>query len=92
MYQHPHVLSLLLASLCTFIAERIGDGNFGLKYIRSVEDRSIDGPWTDYRYSSSLIIIEKRKKGVLCTRHGSIIKYKRREISDVEEIKEFLER
>ena len=90
MYQHPHVLSLLLASLCTFIAERIGDGNFGLKYIRSVEDRSIDGPWTDY--SSSLIIIEKRKKGVLCTRRGSGIKYKRREVPDVEEIKEFLER
>jgi hypothetical protein len=57
--------------------------------LRSTEDRSaIDGLWTDY---TSSLIIEKRKKGVLCTRRGSGIKYKRREVPDIEEIKEFLE-
>ena len=56
--------------------------------LRSVEDRGTDGLWTDY---TSSLIIEKRKKGVLCTRRGSGIKYKRREVPDIEEIKEFLE-
>ena len=56
--------------------------------LRSVEDRSIiDGLWTNY---TSSLTIEKRKKGVLCTRRGSGIKYKRREVPDIEEIKEFL--
>ena len=56
--------------------------------LRSVEDGNTDGLWTDY---TSSLIIEKRKKGVLCTRRGSGIKYKRRELPDIEEIKEFLE-
>ena len=56
--------------------------------LRSVENENTDGLWTDY---TSSLIIEKRKKGVLCTRRGSGIKYKRREVPDVEEIKEFLE-
>ena len=53
---------------------------------RSVDNGSIDGLWTDY---TSSLIIEKRKKGVPCTTRGSI-KYNRREVPDIEEIKEFL--
>jgi len=56
--------------------------------LRSVENGNIHGLWTDY---TSSLIIEKRKKGVLCTRRGSGIKYKRREVPDIKEIKEFLE-
>ena len=56
--------------------------------LRSVDNENTVGLWTDY---NSSLIIEKRKKGVLCTRRGSGIKYKRREVPDIEEIKEFLE-
>ena len=52
---------------------------------RSVENGSVDGLWTDY---SSSLIIEKRKKGIPCTRDD--IEYDRREVPDIEEIKMFL--
>ena len=59
---------------------------------RSVENGSIDGLWSDY---TSSLIIEKRKKGIPCTRcrtrDGSSVKYKRREVPDIKEVKEFLE-
>ena len=55
--------------------------------LRSVEHGGIDGLWDDY---TSSLIIEKRKKGTPCTRCGSGIKYKRREVPDIKEVKEFL--
>ena len=53
----------------------------------TVEDKvvSMDKLWKDY---ASSLVIQKRRKGTVCTR-GSI-KYKRREVPDVEEVKEFL--
>ena len=53
--------------------------------IRSVEHGDIDKLWDDY---ASCLVVEKRKKGVVVTR--SKIKYKRREVPDIPEIKEFL--
>jgi len=53
--------------------------------VRSVDDRCADELWEDY---ASSLIIERRKKGVECTRGN--IKYGRREVPDIEEIKEFL--
>jgi len=52
---------------------------------RSVDDCCPKELWEDY---ASSLIIEKRKKGVACTRGN--IKYKRREVPDIDEIKEFL--
>ena len=52
--------------------------------IRSVVQGSIDELWDD----ASCLVVEKRKKGVVVTR--SKIKYKRREVPDIPEIKEFL--
>jgi len=56
--------------------------------LRSVEHGSIEGLWDDY---TSSLVIEKRKKGIPCTRAGSEVKYKRREVPDSKEVKEFLE-
>ena len=53
--------------------------------VRSVDNDCTEQLWDDY---ASSLIIEKRKKSVPCTRGN--VKYKRREVPDVEEIKEFL--
>ena len=54
--------------------------------IRSVsEDKSIDQLWNDY---ASCLVVEKRKKGVACSR--SEFKYKRREVPNIPEIQDFL--
>ena len=53
--------------------------------IRSVEHRDVDKLWNDY---SSCLVVEKRKKGVVINR--GTIKYNRREVPDIPEIKEFL--
>ena len=55
-----------------------------LYVIRSVVD-DIGKLWKDY---SSCLVIQKRKKGVVC--HRSSNKYKRREVPDIEEVKAFL--
>ena len=56
--------------------------------LRSVEHGSIEGLWDDY---TSSLVIEKRKKGIPCTRAGSEVKYNHREVPDIKEVKEFLE-
>ena len=53
--------------------------------IRSVEHGDIDKLWNDY---ASCLVVEKRKKGVVINR--GTIKYNRREVPDIIEIKEFL--
>ena len=53
--------------------------------VRSADNDCTEQLWDDY---ASSLIIEKRKKGLPCTRGD--VKYKRREVPDVEEIKEFL--
>jgi hypothetical protein len=53
--------------------------------VRSVDNDRTEQLWDDY---ASSLIIEKRKKGVPCTRGD--VKYKRREVPDIEEIKKFL--
>jgi len=55
--------------------------------VRSVDRTSscTEQLWKDY---ASSLIIEKRKEGVSCARGK--IKYDRREVPDIEEIKEFL--
>ena len=54
---------------------------------RSIENGSADGLWADY---TSSLIIEKRKKGIPCTRRGGS-KYNHREVPDIKEVKDFLE-
>ena len=56
-----------------------------LHVVRSVDLGATEQLWMDY---ASSLIIEKRKKGVSCTRGN--IKYNKREVPDIEEIKEFL--
>ena len=55
--------------------------------LRSVEHGSIEGLWDDY---TSSLVIEKRKKGIPCTRAGSEVKYKRREVPDIKEVKSLI--
>ena len=57
--------------------------------LRSVEHGSSGGLWDNI---TAFLVIEKRRKGVPCTRAGSGIKYKRREVPDIKELKEFLAR
>jgi len=55
--------------------------------VRSVDDRCADELWEDY---ASSLIIETREKGVECAGFRGSVRYKRREVPDIEEIKEFL--
>ena len=56
-----------------------------LHVVRSVDLGTTEQLWMDY---ASSLIIEKRKKGIPCTRDD--IEYDRREVPDIEEIKMFL--
>ena len=59
---------------------------FAIRSLSYQDSNDINGLWSDY---ASKLVVEYRKKGVVCNR-GVGRKYNRREVPDVREIKKFL--
>ena len=60
---------------------------FAIRSLSCKDIKDIHGLWSDY---ASNLVVEYRKKGVVCNRGVGRKKYKRREVPDFREIKKFL--